>query len=624
MFYLLCVLCIITAQCLGMNAYVTASKVISISNQTTELYLQLSTANDTTALYYPMTMVSDASQTVSPIFECYIDLDNTKTLSVSTSKNRDQGLVYGGSNGSLTKDDSNINTLIEGPVLLTVDFNQQTYSILPITEWNIVNNDNAEHILDYQGNNRWSSDINITHDNATFFFRANGNNSLDMKRIGDFGSQLVNFSLAEKNGVNVQDISIEEGTYSVTLDLNTRSYAVDCTDTLSQTIVFMGSSVCNGQGAFSNEGYAYRYNLLLEQRQKEEDGNLYDYRNISVGGNNTMRLMERWERDLIPLCGEYLVYGLSLGNEGIHENGQAAFDQFYINMQALIAEARNRGLKPVIMNNYTRGDFSPEDYAYIKAMNLLIHQWDVPSVNLLGAIDDGYGHWAATYIADTYHPNTEGHKEFLYAMVPSLFDALEQNKPMPQRISNTQFSFPKDKEVLLYPENVVHSFTHSFACKTAEVGVVSTLETSRGTGTISFNDDGHWVYRNPTGDIIESQETYDSSDWVRLTLSHYYAKGVTVFYVNDEEIGRIKEKNKVSSLSLNQNKEDDSVAFREWFFYRSGMNGEEIHALMQNKMLQSSLELYSPLDGLSDSPLYNCAQSTNGLKLSPIASVLAR
>ena len=63
-------------------------------------------------------------------------------------------------------------------------------------------------------------------------------------------------------------------------------------------------------------------------------------------------------------------------------------------------------------------------------MNLLIHEWDLPSINLLGAIDDGKGVWATGYQngTDIYHPNTDGHREFTYAMVPSLFDAIDAGK----------------------------------------------------------------------------------------------------------------------------------------------------------------------------------------------------
>jgi len=59
-----------------------------------------------------------------------------------------------------------------------------------------------------------------------------------------------------------------------------------------------------------------------------------------------------------------------------------------------------------------------------------------------------------------------------------------------------------------------------------------------------------------------------------------------------------------------------SVDYRDYFFYRSGMNEKEIAAMVQGRILKSSLELYAPLDGqavLGNDPLVNLAQSTNVL-----------
>lgn len=54
-----------------------------------------------------------------------------------------------------------------------------------------------------------------------------------------------------------------------------------------------------------------------------------------------------------------MIFGLSLGNEGIHgaTDQQAIYNQFKDNMQTLIKKAREDGKYPVMMNNYTRGDF---------------------------------------------------------------------------------------------------------------------------------------------------------------------------------------------------------------------------------------------------------------------------
>jgi hypothetical protein len=54
----------------------------------------------------------------------------------------------------------------------------------------------------------------------------------------------------------------------------------------------------------------------------------------------------------------------------------------------------------------------------VRRANVEQAQWDVPTVNVLGAIDDGKGHWALGW--DDKHPQASGHAEFAYSFVPSL------------------------------------------------------------------------------------------------------------------------------------------------------------------------------------------------------------
>ena len=84
-------------------------------------------------------------------------------------------------------------------------------------------------------------------------------------------------------------------------------------------------------------------------------------------------MLDRWERDLPPQHGRYVVYALALGNEGIHGGGQAKFDQFKANLRMLITKAQAQGLMPVVTNSFIRNDYTAEDYAYIRQMNLLLH-----------------------------------------------------------------------------------------------------------------------------------------------------------------------------------------------------------------------------------------------------------
>ena len=57
-----------------------------------------------------------------------------------------------------------------------------------------------------------------------------------------------------------------------------------------------------------------------------------------------------------------------------------------------------------------------------------------------------------------------------------------------------------------------------------------------------------------------------------------------------------------------------NIDYRDWFFYRSAMNPDEVSALAEGNMLKSSLEIYAPLDGqavLGSNVFVNLAQSMN-------------
>ena len=141
-------------------------------------------------------------------------------------------------------------------------------------------------------------------------------------------------------------------------------------------------------------------------------------------------VLDRWERDLLRDCGRYVFYGLSLGNE--RNNGtqtDQAAKNYEKGMKQLICQADSVGIVPVMASNYANAGFNSSDYEILKNLNLTIQQWEVPSVNMLGAVDDGAGRWVKAIENDGAHPNSDGHREMSYAIVPSLFDALDAGKP---------------------------------------------------------------------------------------------------------------------------------------------------------------------------------------------------
>jgi hypothetical protein len=377
----------------------------------------------------------------------------------------------------------------------------------------------------------------------------------------------------------------------------------------------MGSSVPWGSGADPREkGYAWLWTNYLQQNATHN----WTSNNISVGGNNTTDVTNRWDNDLLPSCSRYVYYGLSLGNEGIHERGQAAFNSWRDNMLALIDRARNHGKVPIVGNNYPRGDFNATDYNYVKQLNLLIHEWDVPSINLLGAIDNGAGQWAAGYIADNSHPNTAGHAEMFYAIVPSLMDAIADGKPQPLRAENTALALEKNNKlqrIVFTPEGTLHSFTLSFAFKTTGTGTIASFLTSAGnTEHLTLDNDGKLTYKTQA-----SSAALNDGQWHTATLTHYYAWGKTQLYIDGAPIPNAAltgEKLVPVQFRLNDfDNAPQSAEYSDLFLYRAGMNAAEIQSLHTGKMLQSSLEIYAPLDGSATEILENRAQSLNTLLL---------
>ena len=359
---------------------------------------------------------------------------------------------------------------------------------------------------------------------------------------------------------------------------------------LNRKISIMGSSVPYGSGAADNKGYTYFFSTYLAPE--------WTVSNICIPGNNTLDLLSRYG-DLTADGADFVLFALSLGNEGIHgaANQEAVYRQWKDNMLELVARARADGKRVAVTGNYARGDFNGSDYAWTRRLNLDIQGWDLPSVNLLGSIDDGEGHWADGYQNgdDAYHPNTEGHREMSYTLVPSMFDAMAQGKPLPRR--DRGGSLVLEGSIGLKPEGTVHSFSTAIGIK-SDLADTSIIEAD---GIKLELKGGRLVL----GDIISPGKVNDGA-WHELFLTHYHARGITLLYLDGELIGSREEKLVPGSFRYGQK----GLCIREIQFWRSGMNADEAAALYNGALLKSSLEIYAPLRGGS---LENLATSTNTL-----------
>jgi hypothetical protein len=131
------------------------------------------------------------------------------------------------------------------------------------------------------------------------------------------------------------------------------------------------------------------------------------------------------------------------------------------------------------------------------------------------------------------------------------------------------------------------------------------------------------TYASPNGGTITGSTVVNDGQWHKITLTHYYAWGKTLLYTDNTLSGNMTEKLTATNFVLNNANAPDNISYREWMFYRAGMNADEVAALNADKILKSSLEMYSPLDGqylLSSDVYVNLAQSTNKVQRISIAT----
>ena len=432
----------------------------------------------------------------------------------------------------------------------------------------------------------------------------------------------------------------------------------------AKRIAVFGSSVANGTGdELRREGYTGRLRQLLEPLG-------WEVLNQSRGGDNTIRMAPRFApegtpnpstRYLLPVDPAYVLIGLSLGNEGIQgaktkAEKDAIFSQFERGIRGFIARSREHHIVPIVTLCYTRNDFTAEDYEYTRRMNLLINSWDVPSVNFLGAIDDGSGKWADGFWNDALHPDASGHSEMVTTFVPTLFEALERGKPTPTRSTapgfarvtgggaapfsfaagSTMHPFAVAVNVRSQSDGVVAAVTGATLAATtvsappaaARAGRpaadrrITTLAPAAPFAASVAVRNGVWTYTAADGTAVVSTAKADGA-WHQIALSHYTARGETLFYVDGVLAGTVKERLEPKQFVVGGGAAAAGAApsqadYKDVMIFRSALNADEVAALHAGALLQASLEVYAPLadarfaDGV---PVENRAQSMTAIKV---------
>ena len=409
-------------------------------------------------------------------------------------------------------------------------------------------------------------------------------------------------------------------------------------------IAVFGSSVANGRGdETARDGYTGLLRVMMAQRG-------WEVLNQSRGGDNTKTLMTRFAPDAAPdpktrylttVNPSYVVVGLSFGNENLYESKtkaekDAVYDGYLKGIRAVVDRARQNGIIPVVMLCYTRDLYTPQDYEYVRRANVEQAQWDVPTVNVLGAIDDGKGHWALGW--DDKHPQASGHAEFAYAFVPSLFEALEKGKPNPVRATNGGFArlTSGSAPFAFAAAETMHPFAISFMVRTQSDGTLSIIsgstlatrteirvnEDKPFTATTLVADkpfaaslvvqDGRFGYKSAAKTTIDSGVRADAQ-WHHVVLSHFTARGETLLFVDGKQVGTVAERLEPKNFVVGSRGD-----FKDLFLYRAALNADEVAALHAGRMLKGSLEVYSPLTDAefkAGGTVENRAQSLTAFKV---------
>jgi len=383
------------------------------------------------------------------------------------------------------------------------------------------------------------------------------------------------------------------------------------------TIAVFGSSVAHGAVDKAGGGYRGRLATLLADRG-------WDVINVSRGGDNTVTIQPRFEAQLVPADPDYVIIGLSLGNEGIRsdkkEEQQAVFDRFRDGMLDLIRQCREKGMRPVVANCYAHACFHQDHYAHTRRMNLLINTWDVPSINFLGAIDNGAGQWAEGHEADPWHPNSRGHEEMFRAIVPTLFDAMEAGKPIPVKVEPLNCARilrtdGVDAPLEFVAGDPIHAHAVGFWVRSDGTGTIAGLTGESGSAYVAI-EPGRITYNSPVGTSISA--AIDQVDgWHHILVSHRYCIGQTMFFVDGTLAGSVEEAHQPRRFVLGGGGSDSQVSppgadYRDWFVWRSALNEDEAKVVHEGGLLQSSLEIYAPLQDAAfadGTPVVNVAQS---------------
>jgi lysophospholipase L1-like esterase len=400
-------------------------------------------------------------------------------------------------------------------------------------------------------------------------------------------------------------------------------------------IAVMGSSVAAGWTTSyeaegdQRDGWAFRLERLLATRG-------WSFAHVSVPGDDTGRVLARMDDDLGGTNARFVIVALSLGNEGLGRGDRdEVCARFEHGLEQILARCREMGVSPVLGLCYGKDGFGPQDHERLQQVNVRLQAWDVPTIDFLGAMDDGAGGFPAGTSPDGVHPDDRGHEELFLAVPPSLFEALVAGKPRPERPAArghvTIVAGGDGAPLSWVPQDVVHPFALAFEVRVAGPGVVVAVLGLDGERTLEVGADGRLRYAPVAGEPVDTRAAVADGAWHHVALSHRHLAGETLLFVDGVLAGRTAERVEPLQLVLGDTAEGGraprSADYRDWMVFRSALSAAEVTALREGQVLTGSLEIYAPLADARlepDAVPENRAWSTAQVRAYPGDAAVAR
>ncbi len=379
-------------------------------------------------------------------------------------------------------------------------------------------------------------------------------------------------------------------------------------------IIILGSSVASGWVTSYQEkydfknGYAYRLERYLADKG-------FIVINKSVPGDNTADVLARFDKDVLSDKPDIVLIGLSMANEGLETaNPDSVSLSFETGMKKIIEKCEENSIKPVLGLCYANNNFTPEQYRYLRNMNLKMNSLGYPCINFLGALEDGNGHFPEGTTFDPNHPNNLGHEEFYLSIPPGLFKAIEDGIQIPEKTMNHKSTIlgKKGKADQLYyiPSSLMHSFSFGFDCKASRAGTLALIRSDGSELSISLNKDNRIVCRSRSNTI--TSHSLRNDEWQHILIVQRYADSTLLLYVNGKLESAFKEQIEPAAFIIGNS--NSTFEFRNLVLYRSALNCDEIQA-GERILVHASMECYAPLqDGCFD----NLAQNNTELVPDPL------